>query len=361
MMIRRLVPIIAAVSLGFAVAVTWLLTPSSSVTAPPNQPAHSTLKEGRIAGLGIVEPRGECVAVGSAVPGIVDVVLVKPGDAVKEGQPLFKLEQAERQAEVEARMAALQLEESKLSRLEAQPRPEDVTPLEARVRAAEVEAKRAEGTFERVKTAREAGAASVEDLEQRRFAMLMAQAMVDQMKAELTRLKNGAWKPDLEVARREVASAKAALEKARVDLERLTVKSPTTGSVLKVDVRAGEYATAGRLDSAMVTVGDEGPLHVRVQVDEDDAARVKPGSPAEAFTRGRDPAHLALRFVRIDPRVEPKTSLRGIVTERVDTRVLVVVYEVVKTEGSVYVGQQVDVFIDGDAGAPAAPTAPTKS
>ncbi|MCE2875574.1 MAG: hypothetical protein LW625_08050, partial [Planctomycetaceae bacterium] len=89
-----------------------------------------------------------------------------------------------------------------------------------------------------------------------------------------------------------------------------------------------------------------------------DAARVKPGSPAEAFTRGRDPAHLTLRFVRIDPRVEPKTSLRGIVTERVDTRVLVVVYEVVKTEGSVYVGQQVDVFIDGDAGAPAAPTKP---
>ena len=30
-----------------------------------------------------------------------------------------------------------QLEESKLARLEAQPRPEDVSPLEARVRAAE--------------------------------------------------------------------------------------------------------------------------------------------------------------------------------------------------------------------------------
>ena len=105
----------------------------------------------------------------------------------------------------------------------------------------------------------------------------------------------------------------------------------------------------------MVTVGDEGPLHVRVQVDEDDAARVKPGAAAEAFTRGRDPARLALRFVRIDPRVEPKMSLRGVVTERVDTRVLVVVYEVVKTEGSVYVGQQVDVFIDGGTQVTAAP------
>jgi len=85
MMIRRLVPIIAAVSLGFAVAVTWLLTPSSSVTAPPNQPAHSTLKEGRIAGLGIVEPRGECVAVGSAVPGIV----IEFGTNIEQGLNFF--------------------------------------------------------------------------------------------------------------------------------------------------------------------------------------------------------------------------------------------------------------------------------
>ena len=62
---RTALPLIAALSLGFAVAVTWLLTPSGQVTAPPNQPARSTLEPGRIAGLGIVEPRSELIAVGS--------------------------------------------------------------------------------------------------------------------------------------------------------------------------------------------------------------------------------------------------------------------------------------------------------
>ena len=347
MMIRRLLPLIAALSLGFAVAVTWLLTPSGKVTAPPNQPARSTLDAGRIAGLGIVEPRSERVAVGSPVPGIIDRVLVKPGDQVKEGQPLFSLEHAERKAELEARVAALQLEESRLARLEAQPRAEDLPPVEARVRSAEIEAQRTQGTFERVKAARESGAASVEDLEQRRFAMLAAQAALDQARAELARMRSGAWKADLEVSRREVASARAAVEKARTDLDRLTVRAPMDGRVLKVDVRDGEFATAGRLDSPMVTLGDDGPMHVRVEVDEDDAARVQPGAAAEAFTRGRDPVRLALTFVRIEPSVEPKTSLKGVVTERVDTRVLTVVYEIGHSDGPVYVGQQVDVFIDG--------------
>jgi multidrug resistance efflux pump len=320
------------------------------VTAPPNRPARSTLDQGRIAGLGIVEPRSERVAVGSAVPGIVADVMVKPGDRVKKDQPLFTLEKAERQAEFDARTAALQLEESRLARLESQPRAEDLPPLEARVKSAEIDAQRTQGTYERVKAARESGAASVEDLEQRRFAMLAAQAALDAARAELARMKSGAWKADLEVARREVGAARAAVEKARADLDRMTVRAPMDGQVLKVDVRDGEFATAGRLDSPMVTLGDEGPLRVRVQVDEDDAVRVQPGAGAEAFTRGRDPVRLQLKFVRIEPSVEPKTTLKGVVTERVDTRVLVVLYEVEKAEGPVYVGQQVDVFVDGAAG-----------
>jgi multidrug resistance efflux pump len=348
-MIRRLLPLLAALSLGFAVAVTWLLTPSSAVTAPPNKPARSTLHEGRIAGLGIIEPRSELVAVASPTQGIVDEVLVKPGDRVKEGQPLFTLERAERQAEVDARQAALQLEESRLVRLESQPRSEDIPPLEARVRSAEVEAQRTQGTFERVKAARDAGAASLEDLEQRRFAMLAAQATLEQVRAEFARIRSGAWKADLDVARREVDAARAALAKARTDLDRLTVRAPMDGTVLKVEVQAGEFATAGHLDSPMVTLGDAGPMHVRAEIDEDDAARVRPGAAAEAFTRGRDPVRLALKFVRIEPSVRPKTTLRGVVTERVDTRVLLVVYEIEKAEAPVYVGQQVDVFIDGES------------
>jgi len=54
-----------------------------------------------------------------------------------------------------------------------------------------------------------------------------------------------------------------------------------------------------------------------------------------------------LEFVRVEPYVIPKMSLTGASTERVDTRVLQVIFSMKKpTSPPVYVGQQVDVFID---------------
>ena len=63
---------------------------------------------------------------------------------------------------------------------------------------------------------------------------------------------------------------------------------------------------------------------------------------------------LPLEFVRVDPYVIPKRSLTGDNTERVDTRVLQVIYSL-RTEGKpIYVGQQLDVFMDVGDGEPAA-------
>ena len=57
-----------------------------------------------------------------------------------------------------------------------------------------------------------------------------------------------------------------------------------------------------------------------------------------------------LEFERVEPYVIPKKSLTGDNTERVDTRVLQVIYSLDVTDRPVYVGQQLDVFIDvGDA------------
>ena len=54
-----------------------------------------------------------------------------------------------------------------------------------------------------------------------------------------------------------------------------------------------------------------------------------------------------LVFTRIEPYVIPKVSLTGSSTERVDTRVLQVIYSLTRpTDPPLYVGQQVDVFIE---------------
>ncbi len=55
---------------------------------------------------------------------------------------------------------------------------------------------------------------------------------------------------------------------------------------------------------------------------------------------------MPLTFVRVEPLVVPKRSLSGGVSERVDTRVLELIYSVSPELLNATVGQQVDVFIE---------------
>jgi len=68
---------------------------------------------------------------------------------------------------------------------------------------------------------------------------------------------------------------------------------------------------------------------------------------AQAYVKGDSKNAIPLQFIRIEPFVIPKTSLTGSSSERVDTRVLQVIYSLqLPKDRQLYVGQQVDVFID---------------
>ena len=65
--------------------------------------------------------------------------------------------------------------------------------------------------------------------------------------------------------------------------------------------------------------------------------------------RGNLQEKYLLEFVRIEPFVVPKKSLSGSNSERVDTRVLQVIYELDPTDRlPLFVGQQVEVFIEAE-------------
>src|SRR4029450_302411 len=108
----------------------------------------------------------------------------------------------------------------------------------------------------------------------------------------------------------------------------------------------GEYAPAGSLATPLMMIGNTQVLHVRVDVDENDAWRGRSDAKANGYVRGNRDITTGLRFVRIEPYVVPKRSLTGDSTERVDTRVLQVLYAFEKEKLPVDVGQQMDVFVD---------------
>ena len=189
-------------------------------------------------------------------------------------------------------------------------------------------------------------AVRAEDVQRRRLAYQAAQARLAEAQAQLALLKAGAWAPDIAVAKSEVAQAEAQFKQVETNVDRLTMRAPIAGVILQNKVRLGQYAQCGPLSEPLMILGSVTPLHVRVDVDEHDAWRVQGGAPALASPRGNGSLRIPLEFVRFEPYVIPKKSLTGDSTERVDTRVLQVIYRVKDQDAPLYVGQQMDVYIE---------------
>ena len=344
--------ILPGIALGmfvFAVASVVNSKPSGRLLPPSEQPARSSFAQ-TVAAVGLVEANTENISIRPPVPGMVTTVYIKAGDKVRSGDPLFSMDDRDLQAELAAREKVLMLAKTRLGRLESLPRPEDIPPAEARIREAEAALGDATAQLSLMEGVKDRRAIREEELSRRRFAVQAAIAHLEDARGQFALLKAGSWIPDLDIARAEVASTAAEANKVRIDIERLTVRAPVPGVVLQLNIRVGEYAQTGPSAPPLMLLGNVGPLHVRVDVDEDDAWRVRAAAQAEASVRGNARLTAPIRFVRFEPYVVPKRSLSGSGTERVDTRVLQVIYRLEPDALPVLVGQQVDVFIEGGEG-----------
>jgi multidrug efflux pump subunit AcrA (membrane-fusion protein) len=276
-------------------------------TIPPSPPPVSDFRD-TVAAVGLVEASTENIAIGTSLSGIVPKVFVGAGDAVRAGDPLFELDTRQLRAELDVRRQTLAVARSR-----------------ARVADARLDDLRRQLSFaEQVKDKR---AVSAEELSRRRSAVDTAAAELDE-------------------ARAQVAAAEAQVRATAVEIERSTVRSPIDAEVLQVKLRVGEFAAAAPSESPLIVLGRSKPLHVRVDVDEHEGWRVRAGSAAVGRLRGNAELKTPLSFVRFEPLVVPKKSLTGDSTERVDTRVLQVIYKVEQDDLPLFVGEQLDVFID---------------
>src|SRR4051794_36147576 len=210
---KYLLPLIAVVGVVFAMYVVRAGNKPVPASQPVAQPAAAPFRS-YIAGAGIVEAQTENIAIGTGEGGTVIAVHVKVGDRVTKGQPLFQIRNYTQKAEVESARAALQLAQAKLKKLEQSPRPEEIPPVRAKVTEMESAAADARKQLELWEAIydKDKRAVSEEDLIRRRYALQSASAQLEQSKANLTLLKAGTWKPDIDVARAEVESAKAELD-----------------------------------------------------------------------------------------------------------------------------------------------------
>ena len=306
-MTRVVLLIFAVLSVAYATFSVMRTHPRRVKSDPPAPPPVSKF-ERTVAGVGLIESSTENVAIGTQLPGVVAKVFVAAGKQVKAGEPLFQLDDRHLVAELGVRQAAL-------------------TAAEAKVATAENALADAQDQYERAVALRKSKVSSTDEFARRDFARKSAEARLREVRAE-------------------VASASAQMHATEIDIERSTVRAPMDADVLQVKVRAGEFAPAGQTATPLLTLGKLRPFHLRVDIDEHEAWRFRPTAPAVAQLRGNPDIKTPLKFVRTEPLVIPKRSLTGDSTERVDTRVLQVIYEVGPGSVPLFVGQQMDVFIE---------------
>ena len=354
-MIRKyLLPVVAVAGLAFAI---WMVKQAAKPVIPAKpvaEPARSPFAN-KISGAGIVEASTRNISIGSHVPGIVARVFVIVGQRVKPGDPLFVLDDRKQQADLVVKEAALKEAKTRLARLKQAPRAEDLPPAQAKVKEAEANFEDARRQLQITEKLSDARVIAIEDVNKWRYAVEAAQARLTQAKADLRLLEAGSWKPDIEVAMADVARTEAEVDATRVEIGRLTVRAPVEGDILQINIRPGEHAPSGQSPQPLILLGNLDKLHVRVDIDENDAWRFQLEAPAVASIRGNPQFRTDLTFEYIEAYVVPKRSLTGDSTERVDTRVMQVVYSFKRGKFPVYPGQLMDVYIDDRTPRPSQP------
>ncbi len=312
-----------------------------SASLSPSSPFKSY-----ISAVGIVEASSENINVGSPVNRVVDKVLVAVGEKVKAGDVLFRLESRDLKADLETRCIDYENAKANLQKLESLPRQEDVVVAYAALKNVEVDLEQAKSQYDRVAGLQNSGAMSQEEVNRRKYLLQQAEAKVLQAQAELTKTKAGAWKPDLEIAKLQVLHAKAYVQQVEEDIKRTIIESPIDATVLQVKIHEGEYPPSDSSRTPPMIIGDIDTMHLRVNINQFDASYFHSDAPAVAYLQGDAKIQFKLKFVQLEPYFVTKQNLTNEITEKVDTRVLQVIYALEDNSHNVFVGQQMDVFIE---------------
>ena len=295
-------------ALGGIIAVTLLVLrlresgPTPQPLIPPPQSPYAD----SIGGRGLVESVNENVRIAPATSGLIREVMVKVGDKISKGDVLFSMDDRDALSQVRVQEA-------------------QVAVLEAQVATAQTIVADRKDQLDRSIRLREKNVSSEDEAKRNLFAW---QAADRELQSTLA---------DLDLARARLADA-------RVRLDLLTIRAPRDGTILQVNIRPGEYTMVNSSETAIL-LGDISQLQLRVDVDESDAPSIREGCTGIAFLKGSREKSVPLEFVRIEPYILPKKSLSGESTERVDTRVLQIIFRFKNPAFPVYVGQQMDVFL----------------
>jgi HlyD family secretion protein len=204
--------------------------------------------------------------------GIVEKVLVKVNDKVFAGEALVHLADDELKARLAAADAQVSMRERARDEKSATGGAKARRNAEDAVSEAERAVDNARASVDRAAAKLRSSGGSDSDLTAARLALTRAQNELSTRQGQLRAIEDDSPLPtalegQLSVARSEYGVARAALDK-------MTLRAPTDGTVLELNVRVGELVSPNS-PQPPVQLADLSSLCVRAELDERDIASVK--------------------------------------------------------------------------------------
>ncbi len=356
---RKLLFILSFVGLLSGCLVAYL----SGITQPPLPPAFNPPTNPYPTGIyaeGILEsdqPSGENINVYPEVSGTVKQIPVREGEEVKKGTALLLMDDSIQRATVEQLQSQAQAALTLLDELKAQPRKETLDVAEAQVVSTQTALKTAQDELDKQQAAYDINPKSIskDALDSAVNAVATARANLDVARKQRDLTKAGAWVYDINNQERQYNALTKSASSASALLAKYTLRAPNDGVVLAISPTAGSFVSGqGAYDSytqgmapVLVMGSPHSHLNVRCYVDEILVPRL-PGvtkMKAQMSVRGSN-VKIPLEYVRMQPVVSPKIELSDQRLERVDVRVLPIIFRLEKPKDvNLYPGELVDVYI----------------
>jgi HlyD family secretion protein len=308
---------------------------------------------------GIIESdqsSGSNINIYPEVSGPVTQVLVQEGQTVTAGTPLFTIDDSVQRANTEQFRLQADAALSLLNELKAEPRDETLAVATAQVMLAESNLKAASDQYDKDEASYDIDPKSISKdvLDTAQDGVQQASAGLDVVRRQFELTKAGVWSYDIANQEKQYEALRQSYQAAAALLMKYSVKAPSGGVVLSLNAAVGSYVSpqgafdpyTEAFDQIVILGPPQDHLAVRCFVDEILISRLP--SPwhivGQMSVAGSD-IKVPLEFVRIQPYVSPKIELSNERQEKVDLRVLPVIFRFQKQDLPVYPGQLVDVYI----------------
>jgi multidrug resistance efflux pump len=179
--------------------------------------------------------------------------------------------------------------------------------------------------LERTEKLAKGGASTPDELDRARRQADSDQRALESSEAKKRAALAGSRSEDILQTRARVLASAARRDQAKAQLEQRTIRAPISGEILQLKFRAGEYYTPG--GDPLAVMGDTRILRVRMDVDERDIARVALGANAFATSSAFPGRRFPGKVVEIGKRMGRKNVRTDDPTERIDTKILEVVFQ----------------------------------